>query len=224
MKNINPCKTFIVLALSFFCFSVQSNAQLILTAQIRPRAEYRDGVVSLVPKDQVAGNNDTSAAGLISERFHLALFYKFEKVSMGLSIQDVRVWGQDASNINAADGAKLGIHEAWAEVILSVSIGLSLKAGRQELLYDDSGLLGNVDWLQFNTFNTFYTAGNTPQYVSVKRQAPFSTFRRHETAGGYRPCFCNQPFDSLTRRAFCRTRCLDKRHNAHRIVEIMELG
>jgi hypothetical protein len=198
MKNFNPCKTILVLFLAHFGFSVQSHAQLTLTAQIRPRAEYRNGLGTLVPKDIVVGNNDTSAAGFISQRSRLSLLYKFEKVSMGLSIQDVRVWGQDASTINNADGTKLGVHEAWAEVILSDSIGLSLKAGRQELLYDDSRLLGNLDWLQqarrhdaaifkinkkgwqvdlgfaynqstdaFNTFNTFYTAGNIPTSVSV---------------------------------------------------------
>jgi Alginate export len=202
MKNLNSCKTIVVLLSAFLGFSVQSQAQLTLSAQIRPRAEYRNGLGSLVPKDIVAGNNDTSAAAFISQRSRLSLLYKFEKVSMGLSIQDIRVWGQDASTINSADGAKLGIHEAWAEVILSDSMGLSFKAGRQELLYDDSRLLGNLDWLQqgrrhdaavfkinkkgwqvdlglaynqstdaFNTFNTFYTAGNTPQYLTVAGDA-----------------------------------------------------
>ena len=197
MKNLYSCKTIAVLMVAFFFFSKESHAQLTLNAQIRPRAEYRNGVGTLQPKDLVAGNNDTSAAGFISQRSRLSLLYKFEKISMGLSIQDIRVWGQDASTISNNDGSKLGVHEAWAEVILSDSMGLSLKAGRQELLYD-SRLLGNLDWLQqarrhdaavfklnkkgwqvdlgfaynqttdaFNTFNTFYTAGNTPQYVTV---------------------------------------------------------
>jgi hypothetical protein len=201
MKNLYSCKTLVVLALAFFSFFNLSHAQLTISAQIRPRAEYRNGLGSLVPKD-ISGNNDTSAAGFISQRSRLSLLYKFEKVAMGFSIQDIRVWGQDASTINNADGAKLGVHEAWAEVLLSDTLGLSLKAGRQELLYDDSRLLGNLDWLQqarrhdaavlklskkgwqvdlglaynqstdaFNTFNTFYTAGNTPQYITVKGTA-----------------------------------------------------
>ena len=67
----------------------------------------------------------------------------------------MRVWGQDASSINrvtldAYDG--LMLHEAWAEVMLldtSATLeNLSLKIGRQELVYDDSRLLGNLDWLQ----------------------------------------------------------------------------
>lgn len=73
-------------------------------------------------------------------------------------MQDVRVWGQDASTISNADGSKLGVHEAWAEIILankkdtsfksSAVEYFSVKIGRQELLYDDSRLLGNLDWLQ----------------------------------------------------------------------------
>lgn len=67
----------------------------------------------------------------------------------------MRVWGQDASTTNRTtsdpnDG--LMIHEAWAEVSLvdtgKVIKNFTLKIGRQELLYDDSRLLGNLDWLQ----------------------------------------------------------------------------
>jgi hypothetical protein len=74
---------------------------------------------------------------------------------MYASVQDVRVWGQDASSINrntldAFDGFML--HEAWGEISLvdtgKVIKNLSLKIGRQELVYDDVRLLGNLDWLQ----------------------------------------------------------------------------
>ena len=48
----------------------------------------------------------------------------------------------------------LMLHEAWAEITFSdsswqkVADNLSLKVGRQEIIYDDSRLLGNLDWLQ----------------------------------------------------------------------------
>ena len=51
---------------------------------------------------------------------------------------------------DANDG--LMIHEAWAEISLvdtgKVIKNFSLKIGRQELVYDDVRLLGNLDWLQ----------------------------------------------------------------------------
>ncbi len=74
---------------------------------------------------------------------------------MGLTLQDVRVWGQDASTINrttTANNNGLLLHEAWAEILLTDTAShhrrLSVKIGRQELVYDDSRLLGNLDWLQ----------------------------------------------------------------------------
>ncbi len=190
MKILNNNIRSIIALLLIFSFGSQANAQLTISAQVRPRGEIRNGVGTLKLKD-------APSAGFISQRSRLGFNYKMDKVTFGMSIQDVRVWGQDASTINAADGLKLGVHEAWAEVNLSDSIGLSLKLGRQELMYDDSRLLGNLDWLQqarrhdaavlklnkkgwqvdlglafnqntdaFGTSGTFYTAGNTPQYLA----------------------------------------------------------
>src|SRR5688572_29484334 len=138
-----------------FCIAVllviKSNAQLTLIPQIRTRTEYRNGTGTLKPK-----NND--AAFFTSQRTRLTFNYKLPRVILQASVQDVRVWGQDASTISNADGNKLGVHEAWAEIILSnkkdtsfkkSSVdAFSIKIGRQELLYDDSRLLGNLDWLQ----------------------------------------------------------------------------
>jgi hypothetical protein len=189
MKNFNNNR---VLSVLFFLCTIlaQSNAQLSISAQIRPRAESRNGLGTLKLKD-------APSAGFISQRSRLGFNFKMDKVAFGMSIQDIRVWGQDASTISNADGAKLGVHEAWAEVNLLDTIGLTLKMGRQELLYDDSRLVGNLDWLQqgrrhdaavfkvnkngwqvdfglafnqntdaFGTTGTFYTAGNTPQYLA----------------------------------------------------------
>jgi Alginate export len=191
MNGLNLKNKFRALFVAFLSLVSIKTAfsQTTIIGQVRPRAEYRNGVGRLMPKD-------TAAAGFVSQRTRLIVNAKLEKVAFGLSIQDVRVWGQDASTINNADGAKLGVHEAWAEVALLDSIGLSVKLGRQELLYDDSRLLGNLDWLQqarrhdalvfklnnkgwqvdlggafnqntdaFGTIGTFYTAGNTPQYA-----------------------------------------------------------
>lgn len=65
----------------------------------------------------------------------------------------MRVWGADQSTISNLEGSKLFLHQAWGELILSDSTSikvdnLSVKAGRQEIMYDDSRLLGNLDWLQ----------------------------------------------------------------------------
>ena len=125
-----------------------AQAQFTLSGQLRTRTEWRDGQGTLSPKG-------ADPAFFTSQRTRLNLAYTGYRLKIFTAIQDVRVWGQDASSINrvtldAYDG--LMLHEAWAEVMLldtSATLeNLSLKIGRQELVYDDSRLLGNLDWLQ----------------------------------------------------------------------------
>lgn len=139
------------LTLVFLCLvSNQIKAQLSFSGQLRSRAEYRDGYATLKPT-----NNKN--AFFISQRTRLTLDYKTTRLIFHTSVQDVRLWGQDASTITPADGNKLGLHEAWAEIILSNKKDTTFKrspfdyfgvrVGRQELVYDDR-LLGNADWIQ----------------------------------------------------------------------------
>ena len=129
----------------------QLKAQFSLIGQLRTRTELRNGVGNL----PVQG---APSAAFTSQRARLTFGYKMDRVTFGLAIQDVRVWGQDASTISNADGNKLMVHEAWADITLlnraDTTIAtkfidyLSLKIGRQEMVYDDSRLIGNLDWLQ----------------------------------------------------------------------------
>lgn len=129
----------------------KSQAQFSLVGQVRTRTEIRNGLGNLAPKD-------AKAAAFTSQRTRLTFGYKWDRVTFQTAIQDVRVWGQDAATINNTDGNRLMVHEAWAEVMLANSAdtaikfkpiqNLSLKIGRQELVYDDVRLLGNLDWLQ----------------------------------------------------------------------------
>lgn len=113
-------------------------AQLTFTGEIRPRTEYRHGLKSLF-------NSSDEAAFFTSQRTRLNLGYTQEKFRVGLSVQDVRVWG-DVAQLNVSDKNKLMLHEAWGEIIFNENF--SLKVGRQELVYDDSRILGNVGWAQ----------------------------------------------------------------------------
>lgn len=131
--------------------SKTTQAQLSLQGQIRTRTEVRDGVGNL-PK------LGSQPAAFTSQRTALSFGYKWDRLTFGLNLRDVRIWGQDAASINNADGTKLFLHEAWAEIMLANKVdttfkfrafdNLSLKIGRQELIYDDVRLLGNLDWLQ----------------------------------------------------------------------------
>lgn len=128
-----------------------AKAQLSLTGQLRTRTELRDGYGTL----ETSGSQP---AFLTSQRARLNFNYRSPRVIFQASVQDVRVWGADASTINNADGSRLSIHEAWAEIILANAKDtsfahpavqyFSVRIGRQELIYDDQRLLGNLDWLQ----------------------------------------------------------------------------
>jgi hypothetical protein len=128
-----------------------AKAQITLTGQLRTRTEVRNGLGNLVLKG-------SKAAAFTSQRTRLTFGYKWDRLTFGVSVQDVRVWGQDASTISNADGNKLMLHEGWADLMLANKADttfkfkaidlLSVKIGRQELIYDDVRLLGNLDWLQ----------------------------------------------------------------------------
>ncbi|MBI9036052.1 MAG: hypothetical protein JEZ03_16445, partial [Bacteroidales bacterium] len=107
------------------------------SGEIRPRSEFRNGYGAL-------NGMENDPAIFISQRSRLNFDYSADKVKVGLSLQDVRVWGQ-APQLNKNDGLS-SIHQAWGEVVLTKRI--SLKAGRQELIYDDHRIFGNVGWAQ----------------------------------------------------------------------------
>lgn len=122
--------------LFLFVPASEAMAQFSLRADVRARSEYRHGYATLpVP--------DTSAAFFISQRSRLILGYKTDKFTLGLSVQDVRVWGDEEQQ---RDVPSLALHEAWGDIAITDNLGL--KIGRQELVYDDQRLIGNSDWVQ----------------------------------------------------------------------------
>jgi hypothetical protein len=131
--------------------TVEAQAQFTLAGQLRTRTEIRNGTGNLVLKG-------SKAAAFTSQRSRLIFGYKWDRLTLGMSFQDIRVWGQDASSISNADGNRFMLHEAWADLVLANKADttikfklfdqMSLKIGRQELSYDDVRLIGNLDWLQ----------------------------------------------------------------------------
>ena len=119
-----------------FIFQSSGNAQFVLSGELRPRAEFRHGYSTLA-KD----GEKTSI--FISQRTRLNVGYTHEHFKIFLSLQDVRTWGDE---LQLGDVASTALHEGWGELFFCKSF--SLRAGRQELVYDDHRLLGNVDWVQ----------------------------------------------------------------------------
>ncbi len=114
-----------------------SAQQLDLSAEVRPRFENRHGYKTLI-------NTNVDGANFISQRSRLNFNFKNDKLKFGLVLQNVRVWG-DVSTLSSGD-SQISFHQAWAEAILSDKV--SLKFGRQEIIYDDHRIFGNVGWAQ----------------------------------------------------------------------------
>jgi hypothetical protein len=138
---------FLGIALTVLSYN-EAKAQFTLTGQLRPRTELRDGQGTLQKKGD-------DAALFTSQRARLNAGFTGYRFKIFMSLQDVRIWGQDQSSINkttteANNG--LMLHEAWTEIILNDTISkiknLSLKIGRQEISYDDQKVIGGLDWLQ----------------------------------------------------------------------------
>ena len=108
--------------------------EVTVSAQIRTRAEYRNGALS--PRSE-----GTSPAGFVNERARIGIGYKRKGLEMKFSAQHVGVWGQDAL---VDKSGRFILNEAWAKMALSDDWFIQL--GRQSLSYDDERILGGLDW------------------------------------------------------------------------------
>lgn len=148
ISNANLSKSILLgIALTVFGYN-NSSAQLTVTGQFRERTEARGGQGTLIKEGQ-------KGALFTSQRTRLNVGFTGYRYKVYASLQDVRVWGQDASTINRTTtevNNGLMLNEAWGEIMLNDTIStiqnLSLKIGRQEIAYDDQKVLGSLDWLQ----------------------------------------------------------------------------
>ena len=118
-------------------------AQFSLSAEVRPRAEYRHGFKKLFD----SATDDP--AFFVEQRSRLKIDYRAEKFDLYVSMQDVRIWGADRQMYKpdpAIAHSFFAVHEAWGRYRFTPNT--SLKLGRQELEYDNARFLGNLDWAQ----------------------------------------------------------------------------
>lgn len=117
---------------------LSAQAQLSVSGEIRPRAEFRDGFKTINTEAQ-------KPAFFIEQRSRLYLGYQRDKVGFQFSLQDVRIWG-NTSQIYKTDPALTNIYEVWGEYYFNSKS--SLRIGRQALDYDNARFLGDLDWAQ----------------------------------------------------------------------------
>ena len=129
-----PAISFFLLCMLLHADTSAQENYIKVSAQYRIRPEFREGYKTL--------STDTSkAAFFITQRARLAFELKQGNIQFYSSIQDIRTWG-DEEQLKDIPG--LSVNELWLE--LGLKKGFSLRMGRQELVYDDQRLLGNLDW------------------------------------------------------------------------------
>ncbi|MBN2275403.1 MAG: alginate export family protein [Bacteroidales bacterium] len=113
---------------------LSSQAQFKLSAEIRPRIEYRNGYKTF-------RTDSSNPAFVASQRTRLTFDYNTEKIRSSVSLQDARIWGETPAK---ADAPSIHIYQAWIEP--KVADNLWIRAGRQMLRYDNEKLLGRSNW------------------------------------------------------------------------------
>jgi hypothetical protein len=152
-----------------------SYAQLSLSGDFRTRTEYRHGFQSLIKPNE-------EAAFFTSQRSRINLGYKADKYLVWMSVQDIRVWGDQQHTVRN-DGNTLGVHEAFVEYFLTPK--LSTKIGRQELVYDDHRIFGSLDWAMQGRKHDLALLKWTDSTWSVHAGFAYNQEREHHTTNLY---------------------------------------
>lgn len=131
-----PIKFLAIAAL--LCTVFQSYGQFKLSAEIRPRTEFRNGF-------KTPTSDGFEPAFFVEQRSRIYFDYTQPKYKLKLALQDVRYWGE-VPQIFKADVGNSFLSEAWGELMLTEKV--SLKAGRQIISYDNQRFLGGLEWAQ----------------------------------------------------------------------------
>jgi hypothetical protein len=115
-----------------------SQAQVSISAEVRPRTEFRNGFKTLT-------DDSKDAAIFTEQRSRLYLNYQDSSFKFRVAFQDIRIWGE-TSQIFKEELGKTFISEAWGQYYFNPS--LSLKVGRQIISYDNQRFLGGLEWAQ----------------------------------------------------------------------------
>lgn len=124
----------LLLFVGVFLFFLPSYAQFSLEGDLRPKAEFRHGYRRMPYESE-------DPAGHVSQRTRLIFGFSQDRVITRVSIQDVRIWG-DQPPLN--DVPSIDLHEAWIQLALTEK--LFVRAGRQEIHYDNQRLFAINDW------------------------------------------------------------------------------
>ncbi|GGZ19958.1 hypothetical protein GCM10007049_10630 [Echinicola pacifica] len=117
---------------------IQSHAQVKVSAEVRPRTEFRNGFKTLT-------DDSKDPAFFTEQRSRLYIDYSQSNFSFKLAFQDIRIWGE-TPQIYKREPGNTFLSEGWGRYQFSDQ--WSVKVGRQILAYDNERFLGGLEWAQ----------------------------------------------------------------------------
>lgn len=160
------------------------------SGEVRPRFEFADRVLG-------APTNNNNAFTTMRTRLGVRAIVDND-TSAFIQIQDVRTWGgedpttappsltQTGTSVRANG---LDIHQAYIDLANVLGTGIHLKGGRQEIIFDEHRLFGNIGWIQQGqTFDSVRGDINLGQYIN---NLSFTTFYGQTLAKDTHPTLKN---------------------------------
>ncbi|MDA3929396.1 MAG: alginate export family protein [Prolixibacteraceae bacterium] len=151
-----------ILSIAIYFVFITASAQSDLfqiNAELRPRLIIDDGY-----KTPKAKGDDTPVYS--TQRTRLNFLFRNDKLETFISVQDVRIFGDDDNYKTSGvfgNTNSLCLHQAWVK--LNIIEPLSLKVGRQQLLYDDQRILSTRNWNDYQvTYDALLAEYKTDQH------------------------------------------------------------
>jgi hypothetical protein len=130
---MNYLSRFLAFLLLAFLYQ-NANSQFTISGEYRPKVMLMDGYKQLRDESKFP-------YGVVIQRSRLNFDYTKENITFIFSVQDIRVWGQDALSAN---NNSVGIFEAYLKYGFCKQ--LAIKFGRQQIRYDDERIMSFINW------------------------------------------------------------------------------
>ena len=117
-------------------FGTASAKEISFGGQVRPRAEFRD---------PVGAGYDV----LTSMRARMQMVEKLDRgVDAFVQVQDVRLWGEEGNTLGDFNANNFDLHQGYVTLNGINESGLSIRVGRQAIVFGGQRLIGAVEWTQ----------------------------------------------------------------------------
>jgi len=134
---------------------------LLLTGTIFVAGQYAQAVDfkfggSIRPRAEIQNSNGAASENTTMQTRLNVKAIVDDNTSAFIQIQDVRTWGGETASTappsitqtGTSTTGSLDLHQAYLQLNNVVDTGLNLKIGRQEMVFDEHRLIGNIGWIQ----------------------------------------------------------------------------